>query len=90
MNDEDQVVPAQPGFFVVEVDSDDGHIMKTPIVAWVVGPNMIANPITPFFSWDADGAWAILMPNGKVMERDQTMHDGLHEWKIAVWKKEQS
>jgi hypothetical protein len=75
-----EVIPAQPGFFVLTVafgltPDDPPDVSKEPVIAWKVSVNGgKLFPLCVDEAFDGSGeaeAWAILYPDGKVLDRDQ-------------------
>lgn len=68
-------LPAQPGYYVIHVDSDDvAEALRIPIVGWLVGSDGSATPITPDGVNDGvETILCVLTPEGLVIRpNDQT------------------
>lgn len=75
------VIPASPGFYVIGC-FDDFTVWKTPVVAWRVD-DMNATPVIPD-SLPRD--YAILDPDGQVIEPHNAAYDNLDAYKKAKRK----
>lgn len=78
-----ELVPAQPGFFVVAFCSGDAftleNILKCEVIAWKVFYG--DNPPMPVCAdpWDTS-PWAVLTPSGQVIVYDDCTLESLEKW----------
>lgn len=77
------IITAQPGFFVIEIPDDDwieneeAIFFKQPVVGWYA----VYGEAMPLCLEEPLGSWAVLCPDGSVIEPHNGRWDGIEEFK---------
>lgn len=85
-----QIIPAQPGYFVVDVANDSGEIYQRPVIAWCVevhqnaagdGGEELWTTARPIGVESFGGDVRILQPNGAVVVPESQEWESLEEFR---------
>ena len=87
LQDDRVVIPAQPGFAMVRYWGRD-NIEKLPVIAWAIEPfgeEFATTPITVdgipgAESYEDTGRWAVMQPDGIVIQRAARSWDTYQAW----------
>jgi hypothetical protein len=80
------VIPAAPGYFVVEVDEEAPHeISREPVIAWRIHPRTSLQPVC----LNNDQGGAVLCPDGSVWIPGDAVYSGVEKFRQEYIKARQ-
>jgi len=98
MNERSQVIPAQPGYYIVQIlDYEDGKLefAKIPIVAWVVTyqreeeDDVVQHPFATPVTFEGATYSRDPMKGLIIMDADGMLHDPFYGWWDSIESYEQ-